>query len=237
MRKNYGIFVVALTTMAITACDDGLIYEKTATVGIEGRVVKLTGTLTGADAWADGYSVVLAGFEEGNDYPTIAKAVPLSSDGEAVELVMSGIGNEVETLELCAINRLRKRVATFADMECPNTEDTISMEVGELQVSMLSAIQVEIFNTTCANCHGGSTYAAAGLYLTEGDSYAALVGQPSTKVDSMMIVAENDTTQSVLHYVLNSNISSEWRYDHSTEVTSSDMLTLVDKWIMSGAKE
>ena len=42
---------------------------------------------------------------------------------------------------------------------------------------------------TCAHCHGGSSSAAANLYLTEGKSYEALVNRPSKKVDGMLLVS------------------------------------------------
>ena len=91
--------------------------------------------------------------------------------------------------------------------------------------------------TTCAHCHGGSSSAAANLYLTEGKSYEALVNRPSKKVDGMLLVKPGSAQESVLHTLLNTTISSTWGYDHSKEIVSSPILTLIDDWINNGAQE
>ena len=98
-----------LALLAVTAsCDDGRLYADRLIIPEEGRVVKLTATLEGLDTWSDGYSIVLAGFEDGSDYTVIAKSVQAADDG-TVDITMSGVAEEVTTLEVCAINRIRKR--------------------------------------------------------------------------------------------------------------------------------
>ncbi len=79
--------------------------------------------------------------------------------------------------------------------------------------------------------------AAANLYLTEGKSYEALVNRPSKKVDGMLLVKPGSAQESVLHTLLNTTISSTWGYDHSKEIVSSPILTLIDDWINNGAQE
>ena len=99
-----------LALLAVTAsCDDGRLYADRLIIPEEGRVVKLTATLEGLDTWSDGYSIVLAGFEDGSDYTVIAKSVQAADDG-TVDITMSGVAEEVTTLEVCAINRIRKRL-------------------------------------------------------------------------------------------------------------------------------
>ena len=99
--------LLALLALA-ASCDDGRLYADRLILPEEGRVVRLTATLDGLDTWADGYSVVLAGFGEGSDYAVIAKSVQAADDG-TVDITMSGVAEEVTTLEVCAINRIRKR--------------------------------------------------------------------------------------------------------------------------------
>ena len=102
-----------LALLAVTAsCDDGRLYADRLIIPEEGRVVKLTATLEGLDTWSDGYSIVLAGFEDGSDYTVIAKSVQAADDG-TVDITMSGVAEEVTTLEVCAINRIRKRGWTW----------------------------------------------------------------------------------------------------------------------------
>ena len=100
--------LLALLALA-ASCDDGRLYADRLILPEEGRVVRLTATLDGLDTWADGYSVVLAGFGEGSDYAVIAKSVQAADDG-TVDITMSGVAEEVTTLEVCAINRIRKRI-------------------------------------------------------------------------------------------------------------------------------
>ena len=100
-----------------------------------------------------------------------------------VSLTLPNIGSEVKTIELCVTNRLRKRVLTYQSLDAASISgDTLYMEAGQVDVHMYAAIQENIFDKTCAQCHGGSTSPAAGLYLTADKSHANLVNQPSTEV-------------------------------------------------------
>lgn len=233
MKKTFA-FLIIIFTFVCASCDDGRIYEENVSLPEEGRVVKLTGLLSGAGNWSSGYTVVIAGFNDESDYAVIAKAVPAA---DTREVVLSGISEEVTKLELCVISRLRKRVVTFRTFDCPVTADTIRVEAGTLNVGMYAAIQDRLFNTTCANCHGASTQAAAGLFLTEGKSHAALVGQPSLKVPGELLVEPGKASRSVLYQALFTDLSAGWNYDHTKEVLSSEMEDVLEDWIDDGAKE
>jgi hypothetical protein len=238
MKKHIFATLTALTALALTACDDGRIYEKTVSYK-EGRVVKLNATLSGLTNWPDDYSVALAGFDGTDDYAVISKAISKTADGQ-VTVVLSGINDEVNSVRLCVLDRLRRQVMSFRDMELEQTRDTVYMEAGEVDVSMLNAIQQAYFNTTCANCHGASNRAAAGLYLTQGRSYAALVGQPSTKVPGINMVEPGSAASSLLHRILHEEqvegISMTHR-DLVSEQNEQNILPLIDSWINNGAKE
>jgi len=238
MKKHIFATLTALTVLALTACDDGRIYEKTVSYK-EGRVVKLNATLSGLTNWPDDYSVALAGFDGTDDYAVISKAISKTADGQ-VTVVLSGINDEVNSVRLCVLDRLRRQVMSFRDMELEQTRDTVYMEAGEVDVSMLNAIQQAYFNTTCANCHGASNRAAAGLYLTQGRSYAALVGQPSTKVPGINMVEPGSAASSLLHRILHEEqvegISMTHR-DLVSEQNEQNILPLIDSWINNGAKE
>ena len=238
MKKHIFATLTALTALALTACDDGRIYEKTVSYK-EGRVVKLNATLSGLTNWPDDYSVALAGFDGTDDYAVISKAISKTADGQ-VTVVLSGINDEVNSVRLCVLDRLRRQVMSFRDMELEQTRDTVYMEAGEVDVNMLNAIQQAYFNTTCANCHGASNRAAAGLYLTQGRSYAALVGQPSTKVPGSNMVEPGSAASSLLHRILHEEqvegISMTHR-DLVSEQNEQNILPLIDSWINNGAKE
>ncbi len=238
MKKYIFATLSVLMTIGFTSCDDGRIPEKAVSFK-EGRIVKLTGELTGLKNWPDEYSVAIAGFDGTDDYAVISKAISKNTEG-ATSIVLSGISDKVTNVQLCILDRLRRHVMTFKEIELEQTRDTIYMEAGTIDVSMFNAIQQSYFNTTCANCHGASNRAAAGLYLTEGMSYEALIGKPSTKVGGTNLVEPGDAANSLLHIVLHEEtvegISMTHR-DLVSEKNEQSILPLIDSWINNGAKE
>ncbi|MBQ8441745.1 MAG: hypothetical protein IJX29_00125 [Bacteroides sp.] len=233
MRK-IGAWGLLLMNLLFFACDDGRIYEEVVVTPEEGRVVKLTGRLTGAENWASGYTVVVAGFDEEKEYAIITKAIPTT---ECKEVILAGISDEVKRIELCVVNRLRKRILTYETFDCPVTADTIRLDAGTKDLGMYATLQSQLFNTTCANCHGASTQAAAGLFLTEGKSYEALVNQPSLKVADKLLVKPGDADESVLYQTLATRISAAWNYDHTKEVLSDEWIDVLEDWIDEGANK
>ena len=211
-----------LALLAVTAsCDDGRLYADRLIIPEEGRVVKLTATLEGLDTWSDGYSIVLAGFEDGSDYTVIAKSVQAADDG-TVDITMSGVAEEVTTLEVCAINRIRKR------------DDTIRIDAGRLDVGMFATIQQDIFDRTCTGCHGEGRW----LDLSAGTSYQTLVGQPSTVFEGRTRVLPGSAAESVLYTILTTSESADLGTDHQTQFTlSEEQFALIGDWIDDGAKE
>lgn len=224
-----------LALLAVTAsCDDGRLYADRLIIPEEGRVVKLTATLEGLDTWSDGYSIVLAGFEDGSDYTVIAKSVQAADDG-TVDITMSGVAEEVTTLEVCAINRIRKRVATYYELDCSTLgDDTIRIDAGRLDVGMFATIQQDIFDRTCTGCHGEGRW----LDLSAGTSYQTLVGQPSTVFEGRMRVLPGSAAESVLYTILTTSESADLGTDHQTQFTlSEEQFALIGDWIDDGAKE
>ena len=224
-----------LALLAVTAsCDDGRLYADRLIIPEEGRVVKLTATLEGLDTWSDGYSIVLAGFEDGSDYTVIAKSVQAADDG-TVDITMSGVAEEVTTLEVCAINRIRKRVATYYELDCSTLgDDTIRIDAGRLDVGMFATIQQDIFDRTCTGCHGEGRW----LDLSAGTSYQTLVGQPSTVFEGRTRVLPGNAAESVLYTILTTSESADLGTDHQTQFTlSEEQFALIGDWIDDGAKE
>lgn len=224
-----------LALLAVTAsCDDGRLYADRLIIPEEGRVVKLTATLEGLDTWSDGYSIVLAGFEDGTDYTVIAKSVQAADDG-TVDITMSGVAEEVTTLEVCAINRIRKRVATYYELDCSTLgDDTIRIDAGRLDVGMFATIQQDIFDRTCTGCHGEGRW----LDLSAGTSYQTLVGQPSTVFEGRTRVLPGSAAESVLYTILTTSESADLGTDHQTQFTlSEEQFALIGDWIDDGAKE
>ena len=241
MKKYIFASLFVLSLLGLTSCDDGRIYPETVKLS-EGKTVVLEGVLNGLENWPGAYRVSIAGFENADDeYASVSKVITSSdvTDGK-VSIELSGIKDEVKIVRLCVLDRLRKHIVTFKETDISTATETVRMDVGTVDISMLNAIQQSYFNTTCANCHGASNRAAAGLYLTEGRSYNAMVGVASTKVEGRKLVEPNDANNSVLHMVLNQQSVEGISMAHRDLVSEKNELTilpLIDSWINNGAKE
>lgn len=237
MYKTILCLIFALAFGLLATCDDGPVDE-TVAYGQEGRTVNFTATLTGLETWKGTLYVALAAFSDESDYALTSRRIT-GSDG-IISLTLSGITEEATRVELCVLNNLRQRVATFATLEggaLQANTDAIPFDAGVLRVSMLEAVQASVFNTTCIGCHGAGNGAAAGLYLTAGKSLEALVNKPSKKVESGTLVKAGDAQGSVLHQVLTTSLSKGWHYDHTGEVIEARRRDLIQTWINSGAEE
>lgn len=234
--------ITGVSLLAAVACDDGKIYEEEKVISSDGMVAKLTGHITGINQWPEGYSLVLAGFKDGSDYAVTAKNISSSVDADGnVSCVLSGISEEVNTLELCVIDITRRRVVSLQTMDREATGDTLRMNAGNVDATPFGTIQSLIFTPTCANCHGASNTAAAGLYLTSGKSHESLVGQESAMLPGYKRVEPGNSAASVLYRVVSSDVSSQWPFDHTALILSNttegqNKLKLIKLWIDNGAE-
>lgn len=237
MTKKFISHVLLLAALAALAagCDEGRIYDSYTAETRDGAAAHFNGTLEGHDLWPEGYTLAMAGFTDGNEYAIISKNARVASDGSC-DIVLAGIPAETNTVELCVIDRLRRKVASFAKVENSNSGDTLRIDNIRIDVSPAAAIQNEIFNTTCINCHGGSNFEAAGLNLTAGKSFPQLVGVTSVKEPDRCRVEAGNSSESVLWRILSSEESATWSYDHSVEIVDQSKLELIRDWIDAGAK-
>jgi len=111
----------------------------------------------------------------------------------------------------------------------------------------LSSIQREIFDTTdssgrlaCINCHApiGGRAAAAGLNLTSGNSYAALVGVSSVERPGVLRVAAGDPENSYVIHKLEGRPSIVGvRMPRGTGPFLTDgQILVIKRWIETGAR-
>lgn len=233
-RKDLFGWLLVAACLAV-ACDDGRIYPDIVLVERAGGAVRVSGQVSGQSAWPSGYSLVLAGFSDDSEYAKTAKGLSACTDG-TLNLVLSGIPSEVTTIEICAINKLRKRLVSFYRYDYAVQSDTIRLDIGTLDLGMFRAVQTNVFDRTCTSCHGSSMSAAAGLFLTVDRSYDALVNVPADlSPKGLNFVTPGSVDSSFLHQVLNTDVSASWSMDHIDMITSSELLKLVDDWIENGA--
>lgn len=224
----------------LASCDDGRIYEEQTIIPQEGLTLSMTGSISNVGTWPSGYSLVVAGFNDESEYAVVSKIVPNpSTDGGEVQVDMTGITDEVATLELCITDRLRRRVHTFYQVDISSAvDDVVTMDIGSQDVGMYGVVQSEVFTPSCAACHGSSAGgAAAGLYLTEGLSYDALVNHPATCNSDMLRVCPDDADNSFLYLVLtHDGDTSHPHADILDAKRRTVLLNLIEDWIDNGAQ-
>ncbi|MBP5722467.1 MAG: hypothetical protein J6X18_02645 [Bacteroidales bacterium] len=222
--------ILFISFLAFCACDDGDVMENIKAES-SGRTVKIAASVSGIENWPSGYNVVVAGFGD-SKYADISKNIFTAT---ADTLVLNGIGNDVKTIEICAINRLRERIATFYENDISNNNEAeIILDAGAVQADMFSGIQKTLFNPTCSACHGGGKSAAAGLYLTEGKSYDALVNVASSKAtDGSVRVVPGDAANSFMYKVV-TGTDGVLSFDHSNMITEEKYIKLIENWITKG---
>lgn len=230
MKKT---IIYAVSALLLAACDEGRIYPNENGFEDIGSEVRLEAAVSGFDSWPEGYTLSLAGFADGEDYAVISKNITVTSSGENTETVLSNIPAEATRVEVCVLDRLRRRVATFGSIDITSGERSHRLNLGEIDMSMDAALQNEIFSTTCANCHGGSGFAAAGLHLTPGLSRPEMFGVESVKIPGRMRIAPGNPDESLLYEILTTDLSSGWQYDHSREIYDPEKLDLIRSWIIS----
>ena len=225
MKRIVSNVLIGLALFGLCACDDGRIYPETSS-SAEGKTVVMEGVLEGFDSWSSNYHVSIAGFEEADDeYASVSKVITASDikDGKAL-VELSGIKDNVKLVRLCVLDRLRRHIVGFKEVEISDATEPVKMDVGTIDISMFNAIQQSFFNTT----------------LTDGKSYQALVDVDSKKVEDKKLVETNNANNSVLHMVLNQQavegISMAHR-DLVSEKNEVTLLPLIDSWINNGAKE
>ena len=101
----------------------------------------------------------------------------------------------------------------------------------------LSSIQREIFSQRCTSCHNGSArFLPFVQNLTEGNSYASLVGVPSIEQPALMRVAPGDPENSYLVHKLEgrAGITGARMPFTGTPLTDGQIL-VIKRWIEIGA--
>ena len=237
MKSRCLIFAAIFAMLGLVGCDEGDIQEPATETKTSGKVARLTAAVSGIDSWSSQYSVVLAAFAEGSDYAVVQKRLTEGDNGN-VETTLNITSDDVATIELCVTNRLRQRIVSFASVPVSQLQgDSLHLAPGRVDVSMFQTIQDMVFTTTCARCHGLGNTPAAGLTLTQGQSYAALVNHEASKQERGVRVVPGDTEASLLHKVICGDPAAAVSFDHSNMIKEPTTIALIDNWINAGANK
>lgn len=241
---NTAAALTILTAAIISGCDDGRIYPSGNGLSQDGLNIEIRCKLGGADYWrsSQSYSLSAAAFgTAGDDYADVS--LNISPEIASERIVLRGVSPAASTVEICILDRLRKKVAVFASFDIAGaavTGDTLRFEAGEIDVTPLSALQKMLFTPTCSACHGGSAYAAGGLSLTSpSETERATVGVAARRAlpEAPLRVTPGAPDSSLLYLALTSDISASWPYDHSVETVSNSVRDILRLWITTATQD
>ncbi len=114
---------------------------------------------------------------------------------------------------------------------------TITVEAAA--AASFSDVQQMVFNTSCAfsGCHGGGSQ-SAGLDLSEGNAYNALVNVPSSEQGDVLRVKPGNSDESYLYLkVIGDPSISGARMPRGGGALSQDLIDLLRSWIDGGAED
>lgn len=242
MKRPILYTIICAAAGLCTSCDEGDIVDRTVTDGTDTYVMEFQGQVSGIDNWAEGYDIVIAAFDDEGEYSIIQKQLAKDDADRSTSIVVGGVPKTARTIELCATNKLRRRIVSFATLAVDPLAaagDTLRLTLtAPLDLGMFATIQRCVFDGTaynCSLCHGAEN-GRASLDLSTGHSYANLVNTPSSRIDGAQRVVPRNSAESALHLTLAEGNPAALRFDHSN-LLDEWMRRLIDDWIDHGAKE
>lgn len=234
MEKRFVSALLLTVVILLTGCDEGKIYPEETTTHT--MFARLDVTLKGKEAWPQKDLIVLAAFSDDNSLPVATTVIPEPTASSNTASVSLGLTGSEKMLAVSIVTKGTTRQVLYNFYTYPITEfsEEITLPVKEIDLASFDRVQKLIFDANCVACHGGSTTAAAGLYLTEGKSYDAIVERAaSLSGEGKMIVCPEKPDESFIMDILQSDIV---RYNHSDIFASTpEFITLMKTWITEGA--
>lgn len=232
---NFKIPSIALL-LALAACDDGHVDDPVFVDDTKFYTVRVVASLSGQDDWDDSFAPVLAGYDDESEYSLIQKNLLRSATGQADTITLNRIPTSVTSVQIAVANVLRQRQATIFAYEIPEGQDpdeVMTLELGSVDVSRFGAVNAAVFQgLSCFRCHQGDA-PPAGLALTPDEAYSRLVGEPSAKSPSQVLVVPGDADNSFLVKVLSEG-DDNVHYDHRpffVEQGRQQLLELIKAWV------
>lgn len=219
----------------LSSCDSGDIYpddEKTDS----GIVCYADVSFCRVNPWPTDYNVVIAAYDKDEAYPQVSKGITKPVVGETFSITLPGINPSCELLSITLINKGKRKIMHFATHKVTEEEKeakSIKFEAKDIDMLAYERVQNQVFSN-CTNCHGGSSFAAANLFLTSDKSYSAIVGKKSQKNPQKNIVEPQLPSESFIIDVLENN-TEDVKYDHTNVSFNSETedIELLKEWIKS----
>ncbi len=228
-------FLVAMA-ITITGCDSGDVYPEDNKDEGADIDVTLRFKLTNVEAFPTNYKIVFGSFNDDISYPISSKMISAPADDEEISVSLNNIPDNATYLALYLVQEhSNSKLYPFYTYPIVGelTED-IELPLQTIDLAVFGRVQKQVFSQ-CLQCHGGSGFAAAGLYLTDDKSYSALVNVTAKNNAEKKLVAPSNILNSYLLDVLEGHVLQNQHSSLSS--LKDDDIVLIEQWIKSGAKD
>lgn len=235
MNRNKIIYVYLTALFICSACDDGDIIPK-KTGDDTGTKATMEVTFSGLGAWPSAYPIVLAAYGDDTETPLMSKQIAApKSESETVSLTLNGLPEQTKTIGISILTKGRKLIYNYYTYAIDPSVEEVTLPVKAIDIASYDRIQQQVFDRYCVACHNATEQASAGLHLSNGISYKALVNQPATLSEKgWMLVQPGNAANSFLPHILTEDVV---KYNHTDVLPEDELVTLIKTWIANGAKD
>ncbi|MFV0469732.1 MAG: hypothetical protein ACK5MK_12490 [Dysgonomonas sp.] len=237
-RKFNNIFCLIGVALSffLWACDSGDIYPKDENYEKVYVSVSASFYFEGLNAFPEEYKILFVTYANSSDTePLTYKEISKPNADGIISVSFPDIPEGTHGVGLWLVEKTgNKKMLSFYDNDFETTP-TANVVLPSRNINLLTyaRLQKQLFSQ-CIACHGGGASAAAGLYLTEGQSYSHLVNVVAKNNSSKVRVLPGSASGSFLMDVLNgfalTNIHS------SLSSLKDEDVVLAKEWIEAGAK-
>jgi hypothetical protein len=187
------------------------------------------------EAFPENYKVIFGSFNEDSPYPISSKMIVQPSENEEILVSLTNIPEEATFLALYLVQEhSNSKIYPFYTYPIEKAlEEDFEISLQEIDLAAFGRVQKQVFSQ-CIQCHGGSGFAAANLYLTDDKSYSGLVNVTALRNPDKKLVAPNNIENSYLIDILKGEALQNQHSSLSS--LKDDDITLTGQWIKSGAE-
>jgi hypothetical protein len=225
---------VIFVLISIISCDSGDIYPKEKTGNRTGIDVTANFQFMNPIAFPESYKIIFGSFNENSIYPISSKLIAKPSSNDILSVTLSNIPENASYLALYLVQEHgNSQIHPFYIYPIEKSLDAdVELPLQEINLATFERLQKQVF-TQCVQCHGGSGFAAAGLYLTGDKSYSGLVNSVALHNPEKKLVSPNNTLNSFLIDILKGEALENQHSSLSS--LKNDDIVLTEQWIKTGA--
>lgn len=217
------------------SCDSGDIYPEEKTEDETNVDVTIKFKFSSINTFPNNYKVIFGSFKNDSPYPISSKVLSKPTEGQEVSVSLNNLSADADYLALYLIQEFSNtQIYPFYKYSLENQpKEDFDIPLQNIDLAPFGRIQHQVFSQ-CLQCHGGSGSAAAGLFLTEGNSYSHLVNVTAKNNAEKHLVTPNNAQNSFLMNILKGEALQN-RHSSLSSLKDDD-ITLVEQWIENGAK-